>query len=294
VADKAALIAGATGQDGAYLAELLLEKNYVVHGVKRRSSSFNTGRVNYLYADLLTRMIGTHWRRGTWQSTVDRFIALTGFAKGWFAEAGFPPEKISIKPHFVEDWACPSVSREGALFVGRLSAEKGVCALLRAWAKLDFPLGIAGDGPLLDETRKAAMANVEVLGGLPPEGVADRMSRVAFLVIPSECYEGFPMTLVEAFRQGLLVFTWGHIFCCGSGFGPTRFAAPRGTLLVRTSCRSSWFISFSYGFSHRQRMPNVTIPYYFFWGVILHYYQHIKRAINMTPHRKNDSKNDTD
>jgi GDPmannose 4,6-dehydratase len=48
---KTALITGATGQDGGYLAELLLDKGYVVHGTKRRSSSFNTGRVEHLYQD---------------------------------------------------------------------------------------------------------------------------------------------------------------------------------------------------------------------------------------------------
>ena len=48
---KVALITGVTGQDGAYLAELLLSKGYVVHGVKRRSSSFNTGRIDHLYKD---------------------------------------------------------------------------------------------------------------------------------------------------------------------------------------------------------------------------------------------------
>ena len=48
---KVALITGVTGQDGAYLAELLLEKGYVVHGMKRRSSSFNTGRIEHLYQD---------------------------------------------------------------------------------------------------------------------------------------------------------------------------------------------------------------------------------------------------
>ena len=48
---KVALITGVTGQDGAYLAELLLEKGYVVHGIKRRSSSFNTGRIEHLYQD---------------------------------------------------------------------------------------------------------------------------------------------------------------------------------------------------------------------------------------------------
>jgi GDPmannose 4,6-dehydratase len=51
MADKVALITGVTGQDGAYLAELLLKKGYIVHGIKRRSSSFNTERVDHLYAD---------------------------------------------------------------------------------------------------------------------------------------------------------------------------------------------------------------------------------------------------
>ena len=48
---KRALITGVTGQDGAYLAELLLARGYVVHGVKRRSSSFNTERIDHLYQD---------------------------------------------------------------------------------------------------------------------------------------------------------------------------------------------------------------------------------------------------
>src|SRR2546423_15432803 len=51
MAHKIALITGATGQDGAYLSELLLSKGYIVHGVKRRSSSLNTQRVDHLYVD---------------------------------------------------------------------------------------------------------------------------------------------------------------------------------------------------------------------------------------------------
>src|SRR3979411_3199533 len=50
--EKIALITGITGQDGAYLAELLLAKGYTVHGIKRRSSSFNTARVDHLYQDV--------------------------------------------------------------------------------------------------------------------------------------------------------------------------------------------------------------------------------------------------
>ena len=49
--NKVALITGITGQDGAYLAELLLQKGYMVHGVKRRSSSFNTDRIDHLFQD---------------------------------------------------------------------------------------------------------------------------------------------------------------------------------------------------------------------------------------------------
>ena len=51
MSNKVALIFGITGQDGSYLAEFLLKKNYFVHGVKRRSSSFNTGRIDHLYQD---------------------------------------------------------------------------------------------------------------------------------------------------------------------------------------------------------------------------------------------------
>ena len=51
MSSKTALITGVTGQDGAYLAELLLQKGYVVHGIKRRSASFNTGRIEHLYQD---------------------------------------------------------------------------------------------------------------------------------------------------------------------------------------------------------------------------------------------------
>ncbi|MCZ6861643.1 MAG: GDP-mannose 4,6-dehydratase, partial [Alphaproteobacteria bacterium] len=51
MSEKTALITGVTGQDGAHLADLLLDKGYLVHGIKRRSSSFNTGRVDGLYQD---------------------------------------------------------------------------------------------------------------------------------------------------------------------------------------------------------------------------------------------------
>jgi GDPmannose 4,6-dehydratase len=58
VSQKRALITGITGQDGSYLAELLLSKGYEVHGIIRRSSSFNTGRLDHLYRD--PHELGSH------------------------------------------------------------------------------------------------------------------------------------------------------------------------------------------------------------------------------------------
>ncbi len=51
MSQKTALITGVTGQDGAYLSEFLLNKGYIVHGIKRRSSLFNTDRIDHLYHD---------------------------------------------------------------------------------------------------------------------------------------------------------------------------------------------------------------------------------------------------
>ena len=61
---KRALISGITGQDGAYLAEILLEKGYDVHGIKRRASSFNTGRIDHLYQDLHEENVKFHLHYG--------------------------------------------------------------------------------------------------------------------------------------------------------------------------------------------------------------------------------------
>ena len=61
---KVALITGVTGQDGAYLSQLLLDKGYVVHGIKRRSSSFNTQRVDHLYVDPHERETRFHLHYG--------------------------------------------------------------------------------------------------------------------------------------------------------------------------------------------------------------------------------------
>ena len=77
---KVALITGITGQDGSYLAEFLLEKGYEVHGIIRRSSSFNTGRIEHLYLDEWVRdmkqrrLINLHYGDMTDSSSLIRII----------------------------------------------------------------------------------------------------------------------------------------------------------------------------------------------------------------------------
>ena len=73
---KTALITGITGQDGSYLAELLLEKGYSVHGIKRRASSFNTGRIDHIYEDPHNKNLKLHLHYGdlTDSSNLTRLI----------------------------------------------------------------------------------------------------------------------------------------------------------------------------------------------------------------------------
>ena len=96
------------------------------------------------------------------------------------------------------------------LFVGRLAQEKGVSTLLQAWEGLpDIPLKVAGDGPLMPMVNEAAAratgAGVEALGWRSREDILDLLSEASFLVVPSLWYEGFPLTIIEAFACGVPV-----------------------------------------------------------------------------------------
>ncbi len=155
-------------------------------------------------------MVEFHKRRGTWRRKVDRFVALSQFGKNKFIDGGLPQDRIVVKPNSRESLATSSgetASRHGALFVGRLSEEKGISLLLRAWEGIEYPIRIVGDGPLSELVRTSAdkNSNVEVLGRLDPLAVRKEMERAAFLVMPSLCYEMFGLTIVEAYASGLPV-----------------------------------------------------------------------------------------
>jgi len=159
---------------------------------------------------VVAHMVAQHRRHGTWQRKVNRFIALTEFAKSKFVEAGFPADKIAVKANFVDDPLHASTRPnttppDFALYVGRISEEKGIKTLLRAWSTMDDQtwLKVAGAGPL--EALLPGKNNIAALGRQHPDEISRLMRQAAFLVLPSEWYEGFPLVLVEAFAHGLPV-----------------------------------------------------------------------------------------
>lgn len=169
------------------------------HGCYRQSRGASAAVAN---------MLALHRAAGTWNRTVTRFIALTEFARRKFVEGGLPAEKIMVKPNFVDP--DPGMGRGTggyALFVGRLSEEKGIRTLLSAWSQLRSGerLKIVGDGPLAREVKSAAaaMRTVEWLGSRSGDEVQELMGDATVLVFPSICYEGFPLVLVEALAAGL-------------------------------------------------------------------------------------------
>jgi glycosyltransferase involved in cell wall biosynthesis len=153
---------------------------------------------------LVTAMLTTHRVLRTWTEMVDAYVALTEFARRKFVEGGLPAEKMVVKPNFVYPDPGPGEGRGGyALFVGRLSPEKGVGTLLAAWERLDrpVPLKVVGDGPLREQVVEAPDRRpcVEYLGYRPAEEVHGLMKEASMLVFPSEWYETFGRVAAEAF-----------------------------------------------------------------------------------------------
>ena len=143
---------------------------------------------------------------GTWTRCVDLFVALTSFARGKFVEGGLPVERIVVKPNFTPDPGLARTDGDYALFVGRLSPEKGVQPLLDAWRRLgsSLRLRIIGDGPQAAAVTEAigGGAAIDYMGRQSPQAVSAAMAGAKFLVFPSIWYETFGLTIIEAYAAG--------------------------------------------------------------------------------------------
>ena len=161
-------------------------------------------------------MIELHRRLGTWRNHIDAFIALTEFQKNKMIHAGLPQKKVYIKPHFYT--GNPRFigydNREKCIvFVGRLGSEKGIFDLLNAWKLWGASaplLRLIGDGELKNDIKRFIELNeldktIKLEGLLPFEKVQNIISKSSLLILPSICFEGFPMTIREAFAHGVPV-----------------------------------------------------------------------------------------
>jgi glycosyltransferase involved in cell wall biosynthesis len=144
---------------------------------------------------------------------VRRFLCPSRFLLEKLARAGIAAQRLVHLPLFVDPDRFrggaegESGAGEYAIFVGRLSTEKGLRTLLQAAALApEVPLVIAGDGPLAAELGRAVsepnLAHVALAGRLSGDALLDVWRRARFTVVPSECYENFPLAVVESFALG--------------------------------------------------------------------------------------------
>lgn len=196
---------------------LYLRKGHVCEECNQKGL-WNAVRYNcYRNSRLQTAMavlIQKYNRKKGLYDKVTAYIALTEFNKRKF-ETVFPwcRKKIYVKPNFIEETfksekdIIQTNSSDEYIYVGRLSIEKGIYVLLKAFKEMPSKkLCMIGTGPLKEDVdayiKRYNMNNIRILGFLPHDEVIKRISCARALIMPSVWYEGFPMTIVEAFFCG--------------------------------------------------------------------------------------------
>jgi len=182
--------------------ETCLTKKFAWPGIVRKCYRDST-----LASTVLAGMTAWHRLIGTWQNKVHTYIALSEFSRRKFTEGGLPAEKIVVKANSMDHDPIVGDGEGGyAVFVGRLSSEKGLDILLEAWSRLrkPIPLKILGMGPMEPLVRKASerFPHIEWLGRQKPETVLEIVGRAACAIIPSLSYEHCPKVLIEANAKG--------------------------------------------------------------------------------------------
>jgi glycosyltransferase involved in cell wall biosynthesis len=136
---------------------------------------------------------------------ISLYIAISEFVRRKHIEGGLSPDRIIVKPHFA--WRVKRREGPGTyfLFLGRLSAEKGVDTLLHAWKQTQAKLLVVGDGPERGRLRALAPAGVEFRGTVEPDEVSALLRHARALVVPSRWYEGAGRVVLEAYAAGVPV-----------------------------------------------------------------------------------------
>jgi glycosyltransferase involved in cell wall biosynthesis len=159
-----------------------------------------------------------HRSLGTFRKKADAYIALSQFAKNVFCAGGFPGDRIFIKGNFLAGTqAAPppfSCRSKRMVFVGTIDSTKGIDLLLHAWmaAELnDWQLVVIGQGREMERLQtEFPSPSIQWTGTLMNREVLEILRQSRFLVLPSRVYEGFPMSVVEAFGCGTPVIVPDH------------------------------------------------------------------------------------
>ena len=152
-----------------------------------------------------------HRWAGTYRKCVECFLAPSQFVRSKFVEHGWDAGKFEVLPHFQEAHAItPIAEGAAALYVGRLSAEKGIADLLHAMSiNREMRLIIAGSGPERSNLERLAaslrLSNVQFVGHQPPPERDRLISRSMFTVLPSHAYETLGKTILESYAEGRAV-----------------------------------------------------------------------------------------
>ncbi len=164
-------------------------------------------REDIVASAVVAGMLSYHTWKKTWTNAVDRFIVPSQFTLEKYLAAGFDKERFSIKPNFLRpDPGVGDGQGDYAVFVGRLSPEKGILTLLDGWRKLlgDYPLKILGDGPLAPQVQQAAAgdARIQWLGRRSLPEVCRHLGHAKFSIVPSIWNEPFGRTVIESMAVG--------------------------------------------------------------------------------------------
>ncbi len=181
-----------------------------------RGISYGCYRNSRVLTWAVVRMLQQHRQRKTGVKEVDAFIALTDFARDKFVQGGLPKGKIWVKPNFLlSDPGVRTAAQDYFVFAGRLSEEKGVMVLLESFKDLPkVPLVIMGDGPLRKTAeiyiKQHALTNIRLTGFLDKDSYYETLKKAKAIIVPSVCYENFPVAILEAFACGVPVVASGH------------------------------------------------------------------------------------
>lgn len=155
-----------------------------------------------------------HWGLGTWRRHVDQFLTYSDFSRQRFIAAGLPADRIAVTHNAVPDPGGAAASwdrpRMGAVYIGRLSAEKGIETLVRAWRGIGHRLSVVGDGPLAPQLQAEASDEVSFLGWRDQGFISHLLSQSQLACIPSHCYEQQPRVIAEAAAHGVPVLASDH------------------------------------------------------------------------------------